>query len=102
MTKAKYIPLPTPGDHLAEFLGEMEITPYRLAKDIGVPATRIHAIIKAGRTISPDTGLRLSKYFGQSDLFWIMLQAKYETERAQRENSKALDKITPYRDVHVA
>ncbi|TNF96102.1 MAG: addiction module antidote protein, HigA family [Gammaproteobacteria bacterium] len=102
MTRVKRMPLPTPGEHLAEFLDEMEITPYRLAKDIGVPATRIHAIIKAGRTISPDTGLRLSKYFGQSDLFWIMLQAKYDTEMAQRENAKVLEKITPYKDAHAA
>jgi len=102
MTRTKHIPLPTPGEHLAEFLDEMEITPYRIAKDIDVPATRIHAIIKAGRTISPDTGLRLSKYFGQSDFFWIMLQAKYDTEMAQRENAKVLDKITPYHDAHAA
>ena len=102
MARTKYIPLPTPGEHLAEFLDDMEITPYRLAKDIDVPATRIHAIIKSGRAISPDTGLRLSKYFGQSDLFWIMLQAKYDTEMAQRENAKDLGKITPYSDAHAA
>ncbi len=102
MTRIKRISLPTPGEHLAEFLEEMEITPYRLAKDIDVPATRIHAIIKSGRTISPDTGLRLSKYFGQSDLFWIMLQAKHDAEIAQRQNAKVLEKITPHSDVHAA
>lgn len=70
-----------PGEILAEeFLGPLEVTQYRLAKDTSVPARRINEIVKGERAISADTALRLAKYFGTSDLFWRNLQARYDLE----------------------
>ena len=73
-----------PGEILREeFLKPMGITPYRLAKDIGVPVSRITAIIKEARGISPETALLLSRYFSVSDSLWLNIQAHYELERAK-------------------
>lgn len=92
----KRIPLIHPGKHLAEFLEDSAIGVCRAARDIGVSAGRIRGILKGERGITPDTGLRLAKYFGQSDGFWILLQAKYDTEKAQRRIATDLTKITPH------
>lgn len=73
-----------PGEILREeFLKPMGITPYRLAKDIGVPVNRITAIIKEQRRISAETALLLSRYFGVSDSLWSNLQAHYNLEVAK-------------------
>lgn len=73
-----------PGEILREdFLKPMRITPYRLAKDIGVPVNRITAIIKEQRRISAETALLLSRYFGVSDSLWSNLQAHYNLEVAK-------------------
>jgi antitoxin HigA-1 len=70
-----------PGEILAEeFLGPLEITQYRLAKEISVPARRINEIVQGKRGISADTALRLSRYFGMSERFWINLQSHYDLE----------------------
>jgi len=70
-----------PGEILAEeFLGPLEITQYRLAKEISVPARRINEIVQGKRGISADTALRLSRYFGVSERFWINLQSHYDLE----------------------
>jgi addiction module HigA family antidote len=70
-----------PGEILAEeFLSPLGVTQYRLAKDTSVPARRINEIVKGERAISADTALRLAKYFGTSDLFWLNLQARYDLE----------------------
>ncbi|NDC37675.1 MAG: addiction module antidote protein, HigA family [Proteobacteria bacterium] len=70
-----------PGEALyEEFFKPLQISQYRLAKDISVPARRINEIIKGRRTISADTALRLSLYFGLSERFWINLQAWYDIE----------------------
>lgn len=66
-----------------EFLTEFGISAYRLAKDIGIPQTRISEIIKGSRRITADTALRLSKYFGNSPKFWLGLQADYDIEEEQ-------------------
>jgi addiction module HigA family antidote len=65
---------------LEEFLQPLEISQYRLAKDIGVPPRRINEIVQGKRSISPDTALRLSRYFGLSERFWINLQTRYDLE----------------------
>jgi addiction module HigA family antidote len=65
---------------LEEFLKPMEISQYRLAKDISVPARRINEIVHGKRGISPDTALRLSRYFGLSERFWLNLQTRYDLE----------------------
>lgn len=65
---------------LEEFLEPMGISQYRLSKDIGVPARRINEIVKGQRAISADTALRLSRFFGLSERFWLNLQTRYDLE----------------------
>ena len=80
MTKQKLQPI-HPGEILLEeFLKPMEISIYKLAKDISVPTRRINEIVQGKRSITPDTALRLSRYFGLSERFWINLQARYDLE----------------------
>ena len=68
---------------LEEFLSPMEISQYRLAKDINVPPRRINEIVLGKRAITADTALRLSEYFGLSEKFWLNLQMKYNLEVAK-------------------
>ena len=80
----RQIPYPHPGEILAEeFLKPMDITPYRLAKEIHVPLTRIAAILAGKRTVTVDTALRLSRFFGTSEGFWSGLQMDYDTAIAK-------------------
>ena len=65
---------------LEEFLVPMEISQYRLAKDISVPPRRINEIVHGKRSITADTALRLSRYFGTSERFWLNLQTGYDLE----------------------
>ena len=77
----KRLPPIHPGEILLEeFLKPMGISQYRLAKDVHVPARRINEIVLGKRAISPDTALRLSRYFGLSERFWLNLQARYDLE----------------------
>jgi addiction module HigA family antidote len=70
-----------PGEILMEeFLKPLGISQYRLAKDINVPARRINEIVHGKRSITPDTALRLSRYFNLSERFWLNLQARYDLE----------------------
>jgi addiction module HigA family antidote len=70
-----------PGEILfQEFLKPLEITAYRLSKDLKIPQTRISEIVKGNRRITADTALRLSKYFGNSAKFWLGLQDDYDIE----------------------
>jgi addiction module HigA family antidote len=70
-----------PGEiFMEEFLKPMNISHYRLAKDISVPLRRINEIVHGLRTITPDTALRLSRYFGLSERFWINMQTRYDLE----------------------
>jgi antitoxin HigA-1 len=81
-----------PGEILAEeFLEPLGLTQYRLAKDTSVPARRINEIVKGQRSISADTALRLAKYFGTSDLFWLNLQARYDLEVEKDRLGRRLD-----------
>lgn len=68
-----------------EFLSPLAITPYRLAKDLNVPLTRIAAILSGKRAISAETALRLARYFGTSKAFWLNLQASYDLDVASRK-----------------
>ena len=96
MSKAKLAPI-HPGEILMEeFLKPMGISQYRLAKDISVPARRINEIVQGKRSITPDTALRLSKYFGLSERFWVNLQARYDLEV---EKDKLKDRLN--KEVHV-
>jgi len=99
MRKVSY---PHPGEILLEeFLKPMGITQYRLAKEIGVPQRRVGEIVTGARAVTADTGLRLSRFFGMSEGFWIGLQADYEAARAKDALAKQLGKIKPWprRDV---
>ena len=70
-----------PGEVLSEeFLAPFEISAYKLAKDIGIPQTRVSEIIKGKRRVTADTALRLSKYFGNSAKFWLGLQDDFDLE----------------------
>ena len=83
-----------PGEILREeFLKPMGITPYRLAKDIGVPVNRITAIIKEQRRISAETALLLSRHFGVSDSLWSNLQVHYNLECAKETLGEKLQTI---------
>lgn len=83
-----------PGEILREeFLKPMGITPYRLAKDIGVPVNRITAIIKEQRRISAETALLLSRYFGVSDSLWSNLQVHYNLEVAKDALGEKLNTV---------
>lgn len=77
---------------LAEFLKPMGISQYRLAKDINVPPRRINEIIHGKRSISADTALRLSRYFGLSEKFWLNLQTRYDLEIEKDKLEKRLEK----------
>ena len=82
-----------PGEILREeFLKPMGISQYRLAKDISVPARRINEIVHGTRAISPDTALRLSRYFGLSERFWVNLQARYNLETEKDRLKDRLEK----------
>ena len=83
-----------PGEILMEeFLIPMKITAYKLSKDIGIPQTRTSAILKGERSITADTALRLSIYFGNSAKFWLGLQDDYDLEEALKSNQIELEKI---------
>ena len=80
MTSAKLPPV-HPGEVLLEeFMGPLAITQYRLSKDIGVHPRRINQIVHGNRAVAADTALRLSRYFGTSERFWMNLQSRYDLE----------------------
>jgi antitoxin HigA-1 len=89
----KKLPPVHPGEVLLEdFMKPNGLTPYRVAKDLGVPALRIHQIVKRRRGISADTALRLARYFGTSAGVWVRMQARYELEVAQAELESRISK----------
>jgi antitoxin HigA-1 len=86
----------SPGEMLAEeFLNPIGMSKYRLAKTIGVPAQRIGDIIAGKRGITADTDLRLCRFFGLSDGWWLKLQAGHDTVMAKREMAAELERIVP-------
>jgi addiction module HigA family antidote len=92
----KHAPV-TPGELLSEeFLKPMRITQYRLAKEIGVPAQRIGDIVAGKRAITADTDLRLCRFFGLSNGYWLRAQAAHDTEVAEREIGASLASIRPW------
>ncbi len=90
------LPPVTPGEILLEdFLKPMGFSQYRLAKEIGVPQRRIGEIVAGKRAITVDTGLRLARFFGMNDRFWIGLQTDYDTVREKEALSDVLSRIQP-------
>lgn len=91
MTEIKMPPV-HPGEVLLEeFLKPLGVTQYRLAKGIGVSARRINEIVHGKRAITADTALRLARYFGMSERFWISLQVGYDLEV---EKDRLADRLT--------
>jgi addiction module HigA family antidote len=83
---------------LEEFLEPMGISQYRLAKDVGVPARRINEIVHGKRSITADTALRLSRYFGMTEQFWMNLQTRYDLElEKDRLGSRLETEVQPVR-----
>jgi len=78
---------------LEEFLKPMSISAYKLSKDIGIPQTRTSEIIKGKRSITADTALRLSYYFGNSAKFWLGLQNDYDLEEEKKIKARDLKRI---------
>ena len=92
-----------PGEILLhEFLEPLEITAYRLSKDLKIPQTRISQIVKGNRRITADTALRLSKYFGNSAKFWLGLQDDYDIEEEKESKESELNEIKHYENKNVA
>ena len=95
------IPPVHPGEILLEeFLRPMGITPYRLAKELNVPKTRIGAILKWRRSITADTALRLARFFGTSAKLWLNLQVSFDLDSEEdRLGGKIEEEVKPIRDV---
>lgn len=95
------LPPVTPGEILLEdFLKPMGLTQYRLAKEIGVPQRRIGEIIAGKRAITVNTGLRLARFFGMNDGFWIGLQTDYDTAMAKDALADVLVRIQRFQPDH--
>ena len=82
-----------PGEHLAEVLGELKISQYRLAKTIGAPPRRINEIVHGRRSITADTALRIGQALGMTPEFWLNLQSMYDLDMARA--SANVDTIKP-------
>lgn len=92
-----------PGEVLnLEFLEPLEISAYRLSKDLKIPQTRISEIIKGRRRVTADTALRLGKYFGNSAKFWLGLQDDFDIEEEREEKKAELDSIEKFDNKNVA
>ena len=96
MTAAAVMPPIHPGEVLlAEFLEPLGVTQHRLAVAVGVPPRRINEIVHGKRGISADTALRLSRFFGTTDRFWLNLQSRYDIEIERDRLADTLDRIEP-------
>jgi addiction module HigA family antidote len=94
----KKLPAIHPGEILREeFLGPMKLTPYAVAKAIGIPRTRIERLAREETPLTADTALRLSRYFGTTAAFWMGLQAQYDLEIVADQINKELKRIEPRR-----
>jgi len=88
----------SPGEMLTEeFLKPLGMTQNQLALDLRVPANRIGQIVRGTRAISPDTALRLSRYFGNSPEFWLNLQQAYDLSRAREDSARIEEEVRPLR-----
>jgi addiction module HigA family antidote len=81
---------------LQEFLIPLELSAYRLSKEISIPQTRVSEIIKGNRRITADTALRLSKFFGNSARFWLGLQDDFDLEEEQLKKEKDFNAIRQF------
>ncbi|MDD5729388.1 MAG: HigA family addiction module antitoxin [Victivallales bacterium] len=84
-----------PGVYLKELLAELELSQYRLAHDIGVPAMRISYVVSGKRPVNAELALRLGRYFGQEPRYWINLQSRFDMDTAEDVLAQQV-----YREVH--
>jgi addiction module HigA family antidote len=95
-TTTDQIPNPTPGEVLLpDFIEPMHLTQNALARAIGVPPRRINEIVLRRRAVTADTNLRLARYFGLSEGFWLGLQADHDLMRQRRRIADELEQIAP-------
>ena len=93
----KKIPTPTIGEILKEeFMDPLDITAYKLAKDIGVPTSRVLEILHGKRKVTADTSLRLAKYFGLTDKYFLDIQNDIDIRILKENQKEEFDKIFPY------
>jgi antitoxin HigA-1 len=96
MTDEIVMPPVHPGEILAEeYLAPLGVTQHRLAVEIAVPPRRINEIVHGKRGITADTALRLARFFGTSERFWLNLQSRYDLEREKDHLADTLDRIHP-------
>ena len=94
---ADFIKTPTMSEILKEeFMEPMNLSAYKLAQDIHVPVSRIQVILNSGRRITPDTSLRLAKFFGVSDRYFLDLQSDLDIRAAKMSMKKDIEDIKPY------
>ena len=94
----EYIKAPTMGEILKEeFMEPMNISAYKLAQSIHVPVSRIQAILNSGRRITPDTSLRLAKFFGVSDRYFLDIQNDIDIRALKASMTKDIEEIEPYK-----
>jgi addiction module HigA family antidote len=86
---------PHPGETLKEALGDLGITQYRLARDTGLPHSRVTAIVKGRQGITAATALRIGKYFSTGPEYWLNLQQMHDVASAREEQAAALERIVP-------
>ena len=100
---ARKLPPVHPGEVLREeFLRPMNLSPYAVARALGVPRTRIERLANEETAVTADTALRLAKYFGTSPAFWLGIQTQYDLDRAEDELGAELGKIAPRREAKPA
>ena len=99
----KKLPPIHPGEVLREeFLRPLNLSPYAVARAVGVPRTRIERLANEQTPVTADTALRLGRYFGTSATFWMGIQAQYDLERAEDDLGATLRKIAPARETKSA
>lgn len=95
----KFLKNPHPGEILQEeFLEPLGLSQNALAQAIGVPSNRINEVVRGRRGITADTDLRLARYFGLSEGYWLRLQNSYDMMEARRDAGKAILRIKPYQN----
>ncbi len=100
---ANKLPPVHPGEVLREeFLRPMNLSPYAVARAVGVPRTRIERLANERTALTADTALRLARYFGTTPTFWMGIQTQYDLERAEDELGATLRKIAPAREAKPA
>ncbi len=99
MAKARIAPV-HPGVYLKELLEELELSQYRLAHDIGVPAMRISHLVHGKRPVTAELALRLGRYFGQSPRYWVNLQSRYDMDMAEDAlGDQVVREVRPFKAV---